>query len=48
MAVVTRSLNEGKTYDDFRKAWFHTVSFGTTNRMYTLVNMADPREIIRS
>ena len=23
VAIVTRRLKEGKTYEDFRKAWYH-------------------------
>jgi hypothetical protein len=46
VAVVTRRLKEGKTYEDFRRAWYHTVGFGTSSRLYTLINADDPREII--
>ncbi len=46
VAILTRRLKEGKTYDDFRKAWYHTVGFGTANKMYTVINAFDPREII--
>ena len=46
VAIVTRRLREGKTYEDFRRAWHHTVGFGVTNRMLTVLNAADPREII--
>lgn len=54
VSILTRRLKEGKTYEDFRKAWFHTTGFGVegddteggSNRMYTLVNIFDPREII--
>ncbi len=46
VAIVTRRLKEGKTYDDFRKAWYHTIGFGTSNKMYTMVNAFDEREII--
>ena len=46
VAIVTRRLKEGKTYEDFRKAWYHTVGFGTPTKMFTAVNAADPREII--
>jgi len=45
-AIITRRLKEGKTYEDFRKAWYHTIGFGTANKMYTVVNGLDPREII--
>jgi predicted NBD/HSP70 family sugar kinase len=46
VAILTRRLKEGKTYKDFRKAWYHTVGFGTGNKMYTMINAFDPREII--
>lgn len=46
VAIVKRRLKEGKTYEDFRKAWYHTTGFGTKNKMYTLVNAFDEREII--
>ncbi|MCL5036441.1 MAG: ROK family protein [Chloroflexi bacterium] len=48
VAILTRRLKEGKTYEDFRKAWFHTTGFGLAggNKMYTMINAFDPREII--
>lgn len=54
VSILTRRLREGKTYDDFRRAWFHTTGFGVAgkevegsgNRMYSLINIFDPREII--
>jgi hypothetical protein len=46
VAIVTRRLNEGKTYEDFRRAWYHTVGFGTPSKLSTVINAADPREII--
>ena len=46
VAIVKRRLREGKTYEDFRKAWYHTVGFGTTNKLLTALNVADPREVI--
>ncbi|PWR71474.1 hypothetical protein [Methanospirillum lacunae] len=45
-AIVTRRLREGKTYEDFRKRWFHTTGFASENRMFSLINIEDPREII--
>jgi hypothetical protein len=48
--ILTRRLKEGKTYEDFRKAWYHTVGygmgFGTAGKLYTAINVFDPREII--
>jgi predicted NBD/HSP70 family sugar kinase len=46
ISIITRRLKEGKTYEDFRKAWFHTTGFGTVAKLYTLINAFDPREII--
>jgi hypothetical protein len=46
VAIITRRLKEGKTYDDFRKAWYHTIGFGTSSKLYTAINVNDPREII--
>ena len=46
VAIIKRRLKEGKTYDDFRKAWYHTTGFGTKNKMYSLINAFDEREII--
>lgn len=45
VAILTRRLREGKTYD-FRKAWYHETGFGTANRMLTLLSVADPREVV--
>jgi hypothetical protein len=55
VSIVTRRLKEGKTYEDFRKAWYHAIGFGITSdkppepplgRLYTVINAFDPREII--
>ncbi len=46
VAIVRRRLREGKSYQDFREAWFHKTGFGTSNRMYSCLNVADPREVI--
>jgi hypothetical protein len=53
VSIITRRLKEGKTYGDFRKAWFHSTGFGIAgsdgtgkNTMYSMVNIFDPREII--
>ena len=54
VSILTRRLKEGRTYDDFRKAWFHTTGFGiegknaegSSNRMFSMINVFDPREII--
>jgi hypothetical protein len=46
IAIVIRTLKEGKTYEDYRKAWFHSNGFGVPTTMYTVVNAFNPREII--
>ena len=46
VSIVTRRLKEGKTYEDFRKAWYHTIGFGASTKMITALNVHDPREII--
>lgn len=46
VAIITRTLREGKTFDDYRKAWYHTHGFGVPTQMLTVVNLYDPREII--
>jgi hypothetical protein len=44
--ILTRRLKKGKTYEDFRKAWFHTVGYGAPVRLYSAINAFDQREII--
>ncbi len=46
VAIITRTLREGKTFDDYREAWYHTQGFGVPTQMLTVVNLHNPREII--
>ena len=54
VSILTRRLREGKTYDDFRNAWYHTTGFGvkgkevegSENRMFSMINVFDPREVV--
>lgn len=46
VVVLTRRLRTGKTYDDFRRAWYHTIGFGGEAKLYSAINVFDPREII--
>jgi hypothetical protein len=46
ITMIHRRLREGKTFDDYRKAWFHATGFGAQTTMYTVVNAFDPRELI--
>jgi hypothetical protein len=46
VAIITRTLREGKTFDDYRKAWYHTHGFGVPTNMLTVINIHNPRQII--
>ena len=46
ITILKRRLREGKTYEDFRRAWFHESGFAAQNQMLSMINIADPREII--
>jgi len=46
ISILTRRLREGKTYEDFRKAWYHTVGYGAPIKLYSAINAFDQREII--
>ncbi len=46
IVILTRRLKKGKTYEDFRKAWYHTVGYGVPVRLYSAINAFDQREII--
>lgn len=46
MTILTRRLRKGKTYEDFRKAWYHTVGFGAPCKLYSAINALDQREVI--
>lgn len=46
VAMISRTLREGKTFEDYREAWYHTQGFGVPTQMLTAVNLHNPREII--
>src|ERR1039458_6259552 len=46
VAIVKGGLKAGRTYEDFRKVWYHGVGFGTNSHMFTVLDVADPREVI--
>ncbi|OPY28205.1 MAG: hypothetical protein A4E27_00372 [Methanobacterium sp. PtaU1.Bin242] len=56
VSIVRRRLKEHKTYEDFRRVWYHTIGFGMSDasekpkpplgNLYTVINAFDPREII--
>jgi hypothetical protein len=46
IAVLTRRLREGKTYEDFRKAWLPEQGFGFPTRVVSAQRVDDDREIV--
>lgn len=46
ISILTRRLKEGKTYEEFRQAWYHTVGFGMSGTLYSAINVFDPREVL--
>ncbi|MCA1706861.1 MAG: hypothetical protein LC808_27805, partial [Actinobacteria bacterium] len=44
--VFVRRLREGKTYEDFRDAWYPEVGFGVPSRVLSGPNIFEPREIV--
>jgi hypothetical protein len=46
ISVLARRLREGKTYDDFRKAWLPDQEFGFPTRVVSAQRVDDEREVI--
>ena len=46
VSILVRRLREGKTYDDFRRAWLPEKGFGWPTRVVTAQRLDDPREIV--
>jgi hypothetical protein len=46
VSILVRRLREGKTYEDFRRAWLPERGFGWPTRVVTAQRMDDPREIV--
>ena len=44
--VLARKLREGKTYEDFRAAWFPEIGYGTPARVISGAGILDKREIV--
>jgi hypothetical protein len=44
--VLARKLREGKTYEDFRAAWFPEIGYGTPARILAGPGIVDKREIV--
>ena len=43
--VFVRRLRDGKTYDDFRGAWYPDSGFGVPARIVSGPGVTDPREV---
>ncbi len=46
IAVLVRRLREGKTYEDFHKAWLPEQGFDFPTRVVSALNVQDEREVI--
>lgn len=46
VAVFRRILKQGKTFEDFKRAWEADEGFGVPTRVLTAVSLADPREVL--
>lgn len=46
ISVFIRKLNPGKTYEDFRNAWYPDKGFGIPARVINSVNKNDESEIL--
>jgi hypothetical protein len=46
IAVLTRRLREGRTYEDFREAWLPEQGFGFPTRVVSAQRVDDDREIV--
>ena len=46
VAVFRRRLREGKTFEDFKRAWEAEQGFGVPARVFNAVSLADEREIL--
>ena len=46
VAVFRRRLRDGKTFEDFRRAWEADRGFGVPARVFNAVSLADDREIL--
>lgn len=46
VSVFVRRLQEGRTYDDFRRAWYPDEGFGVPARVLSGVSPSDPRDVL--
>ncbi len=46
ISILSRRLKQGKTYEDFRRAWLPDRGFGVPTRVVTAVGIEDPRDIV--
>jgi hypothetical protein len=46
VSVFRRRLKEGRTFDDFKRAWEADTGFGVPTRVFSAVSLGDPREVL--
>jgi hypothetical protein len=46
VAVFRRRLRDGKSFEDFKRAWEAEQGFGEPTRVFNAVNLADDREVL--
>jgi hypothetical protein len=46
ISILTRRLKDGRTYDDFRRAWLPDEAFGVPTRVISAQGLGDPRDIV--
>ncbi len=44
--ILVRRLREGKTYEDFRAAWYPEIGYGTPARVLSGAGILDQREVV--
>jgi hypothetical protein len=45
-SILVRRLRDGKTFDDFREAWFPERGFGVPTRVLSLTRVDNEREVL--
>lgn len=46
ISIIQRRLKDGKTFEDFERAWEADKGFGVPTRVFAAVRLDDPRDIL--
>ncbi|MGH2953215.1 MAG: hypothetical protein ACRDK9_04215 [Solirubrobacterales bacterium] len=46
VAIFHRRLKEGRTFEEFKRAWEADEGFGVPARVFTALSLADPRDVL--